>query len=340
MDRDENIVEHREPLYLHGIGHFHPENVIDNAFLDSLGIGSDEQWILERVGICARRTVMSLDYIRETKNAHPLEAARASAYSNAQTGARAAQFALKRARLEAGSLGMVIAGGCSPQHLIPAEACVIAAELGITVPAFDINSACSSFAVQTHQLCSMRPESLPDYILVVNAENNTRVIDYSDRRSAVLWGDGSSAAIFSPRVPSRFRVTASRIESDASGWDKAMIPSGKHFVQNGAAVQTFAIRKALSTLAWARGQVRRNPERMYFIGHQANLPMLSSVCKRAEIPRERHLCNVEQFGNQGAAGAPTVLSQNWERFSAGDEIAMVVVGSGLTWGGLLIEVGE
>ena len=68
--------------------------------------------------------------------------------------------------------------------------------------------------------------------------------------------------------------------------------------------------------------------------------MLSSVCKRAEIPRARHLSNVEQFGNQGAAGAPTVLSQNWERFSAGDEIAMVVVGSGLTWGGLLIEVGK
>jgi 3-oxoacyl-[acyl-carrier-protein] synthase-3 len=340
MEEGKNMVEHLEPLYLHGIGHFHPENVIDNAFLASLAIGSDEQWILERVGICARRTVMSLDYIRATRNARPMEAAGASVYSNAQTGALAAQFALKRAGLELGSLGMVVAGGCSPQHSIPAEACVIAAELGIRVPAFDINSACSSFAVQTHLLCSMRPESLPDYILVVNAENNTRVIDYSDRRSAVLWGDGSSAAIFSPRVPSRFRVTASRIESDASGWDKAMIPSGKHFVQNGPAVQTFAIRKALATLAWARGRVRRNPERMYFIGHQANLPMLSSVCKRAEIPHERHLYNVEQFGNQGAAGAPTVLSQNWERFSAGDEIAMVVVGSGLTWGGLLIEVGE
>src|SRR5688572_9959055 len=110
-------------LYLHGLGHFHPENVIDNAFLESLDIGTNDEWILERVGIAERRTVLPLDYIRQTRNADPRAAHEASLYSNAQTAARAAELALERAGLQASEIGMVIAGGCSAQYLIPAEAC-------------------------------------------------------------------------------------------------------------------------------------------------------------------------------------------------------------------------
>lgn len=83
-----------------------------------------------------------------------------------------------------------------------------------------------------------------------------------------------------------------------------------------------------------------NHPQAYFIGHQANLTMLSSVCERLEVPPHRHLYNVDQFGNCGAAGAPGVLSQNWERFVPGDAIALVVVGSGLTWGGIALQVSE
>lgn len=327
-------------LYVHGIGHFHPETEIDNAFLRSLDIGTDESWILERVGIRSRRTVLSLDYIRETRNTRPDQAAQASAYSNAETATRAALQALRRASLSSGNIGMVIAGGCSPQNLIPAEACVIAAQLGIQAPTFDLNSACSSFAAQLHFIRSMRPEALPDYILVVNAENNTRAVDYSDRGTAVLWGDASTAAIVSARKSAPLRVTHSLMESDPSGWDKVIIPTGKHFWQMGRHVQSFAIRKTLSTLTNLREHVRGNPSNLYFIGHQANLLMLNAVCQRAVIPANRHLYNVDRFGNCGAAGAPSVLSQNWDSFSFGDEIALAVVGSGLSWGGLLLQVGD
>jgi len=327
-------------LYIHGVGHFHPENRIDNAFLSSLDIGTDDAWITERVGIRCRRTVLPLDYIASTRNARPSEAAAASLYTNAQTGALAARLALARANLQPSDVGLVIAGGCSPQYSIPAEACLIAAELGIHATAYDLNSACSSFAVQLHHLRGMRPEALPDYVLVVNVENTTRTVDYNDRRTAVLWGDGSAAAVVSAKVPAPARVTRSVVHSDPAGWKKVVIPAGGHFAQEGSAVQGFAIRKSVSTLAALASHVRGDRERLLFVGHQANLLMLNAVCQRGEIDPSRHLSNVGEFGNCGAAGAPGVLSQNWDALPPQCEIALVVVGSGLTWGGLLIEVGR
>ena len=322
-------------LYLLGMGHFHPENVIDNEFLTKLDIGTNDEWITERTGIRRRRTVLGLDYLTSTRNADPRAAGAASAYTNGQTGAKAARMALERAGLQPSDIGLVIAGGCSPQHTIPAEACSIAAELGIEAPGYDINSACSSFAAQLNALRNTKPEALPDYILIVNAENTTRTVDYSDRSTAVLWGDGTAATIVSPRVRGRFGVKWTTLVSDPSGWDKVSIPTGGFFQQNGSAVQTFGIRKSGEMLKALREHV--NPETHYYIGHQANLLMLQSICDRAGIPAERHLFNVNEFGNCGAAGAPSVLSQNWDRFQPGEEIALVVVGSGLTWGGVALQ---
>jgi 3-oxoacyl-[acyl-carrier-protein] synthase-3 len=282
--------------------------------------------------------VLDLDYIASTRNADPRLAAAASTHSNAQTGASAARMALERAGLEPKDIGMVWAGGCSPQHTIPAEASKIAAELCIQAPVLDIGSACSTFAAQMHLAAGMRPENLPDYLLLISTENNTRTVDYRDRATAVLWGDGSSAAIVSPRVPSRMRVVHTILASDPAGWDKVTIPTGGHFSQHGRAVQGFAIRRTAETLEALRSRSRRAPEHFHFIGHQANLLMLQNVCERCGIPPERHHFNVAEYGNTGAAGAPCVLSQNWEDFREGDEIALVVVGSGLTWGGVLLEV--
>jgi 3-oxoacyl-[acyl-carrier-protein] synthase-3 len=327
-------------LFLHGAGHFHPENRIDNAFLTSLNIGTDDAWIMERVGIRSRRTVLPLDYIVRTKNEHPLETARWSLYTNAETGARAARLAMERAGVGPAQIGLVIAGGCSPQYSIPAEACLIAAELGIHAPAYDLNSACSSFAVQLHHLRATRPEALPDYVLVVNVENTTRTVDYRDRRTAVLWGDGSSAAVVSARIPAPIRVRQSVVHSDPAGWNKVVIPTGGHFAQEGSAVQGFAIRKSVATLNELVPHLRGDRAEMVFIGHQANLLMLNAVCARAQVEPSRHLFNVDEFGNCGAAGAPGVLSQHWDTLPAECEIAIVVVGSGLTWGGLLIDVGR
>jgi 3-oxoacyl-[acyl-carrier-protein] synthase-3 len=328
-------------LYLHGLGHFHPENVIDNAFLESLDIGTNNEWIIERVGIRERRTVLSLDYIRETSNADPRAAHEASVYTNAQTAARAVGLALERAGLRLSDVGMVIAGGCSPQYMIPAEACIVAETLGLDVPAFDVNSACSSFLAHLNVLDGMRPEKLPDFILLVNAENNTRTVDYKDRNTAVLWGDGTAAAVVSARVPAPTVIRNVIFRSDPAGWRKVLIPAGGFFAQEGSAVQMFAIRTTAATARELLAEVP--PDRVtqtWFVGHQANLGMLRSSSSRSGVDESKHLHNVAQFGNCGAAGAPTVLSQHWGGFSEGDHMAMVVVGSGLSWGGALITFGE
>jgi 3-oxoacyl-[acyl-carrier-protein] synthase-3 len=321
-------------LQVLGLGHWHPETVIDNAFLEGLGIETNDEWIMERVGIRTRRTVLNLDYIRTTGNADPAQSHHASSHTNAQAGAEAAKLALARAGITAGQVGLVLAGGCSPQYAIPAEAAQIAAELGIASPAYDVSSACSSFAAQMHHLNQMRPSAVPEYVLIVQVEITTRTVDYRDRSVCVLWGDGAAACVVSNRHPGRFTVEGTVLHSDPAGWDKVVIPAGGHFRQNGPAVQAFGIRKGGDT--WKELGGFFTGERPYYIGHQANYRMLCSIAERVGVPEDRHLFNVDEFGNQGAAGAPAVLSQNWDRFTAGEEVGIVVVGSGLTWGGVAL----
>jgi 3-oxoacyl-[acyl-carrier-protein] synthase III len=238
---------------------------------------------------------------------------------------------------------MVVAGGCAPDECIPAEACRIAQLLGIEAPALDLNSACSSFCAQLYFLEGMRPERLPDFILVVNPENSTRVVDYADRSSCVLWGDGTSAAIVSARVPGRFRISHTLLRGDPSGADKVKVPRMGHFTQQGSAVQAFAIKRTTETVvalrkAWLEEDPSRTGAGLTLIGHQANLRMLESVQRRCEVRDARHLYNVNLRGNCGASGAPTVMSERWDDEAAlGDAVVMGVVGSGLTWAGALFD---
>lgn len=329
-------------LHLHGLGHFHPENVIDNAFLESLDIGTNDAWIMERVGIKRRHTVLPLDYIRATKNKDPRVAIEAASMSNAQTGARAGQLALERAGLSPKDIGMVLSGCCSPDECIPAEANRVAEQLQIDGPALDISSACSTFCTQLYFLEAMRPEKLPDFIMLVCPENSTRVVDYSDRSACVLWGDCSSAAIVSPRIPGPWKMTQSYLKGDPSGAEKVKVPRFGHFVQQGAEVQKFGVKRHCETFEalrteWLKGGTERTPGQLSFIGHQANMRMLESVARRCEVPQERHLFNIDMRGNVGGSGAPSVFSERWDSGLLGDAVALCVVGSGLTWAGALFE---
>jgi len=325
-------------LYLHGLGHFHPENIITNRFLESLDIGTSEEWILDRVGIRTRRTVLPLDYIAATKNRDPRAAFEASLYSNARTGSAAARMALQRANLSPSDIGLVVSGNSTPGHVSPAEAAVIAAEMGIDAPCFDLNSACTTFGVQIHFLRSMRPEALPKFTLVVNPENVTRSIDFSDRSSAVLFGDASTAAVVSARESSRLRIVSSEIRSEPSSWEKIVIPRMGFFHQDGHAVQGFAIRKTTDMLRCLQSSYAGNGNRFLFVGHQANLGMLATVCERAGISSGCHWHNVAEYGNTACAGAPSVLSQHWEDFLDGDRIGIALVGAGLTWANIMLLV--
>lgn len=323
-------------LYLHGIGHYHPQNVIDNAFLEGLDIETTDQWITERVGIKTRRTVLDLNYIQDTLNKDVSQAKHHAQETSAHTAAKAAKMALERAGLTPADIGMVIAGGCAPDYSLPANASIMAAEIGIDGICFDISSACSTFA--THLHCLKNMGELPDYVMLIQAENWTKTIDFSDRKTAVLIGDATVATIVSTKHPSRFVVTNSTLTSDPSGWDKVQTPSGEPFFQQGPAVQKFAIKKTMATFKALQEKVDADLTKHYFISHQANFLMLTSVVEKLGLDPDKHLYNVNEYGNCGSAGAPSILSQHWDRFKTNDIITLVVVGAGLTWGGVTIEI--
>lgn len=324
-------------LYLHGMGHFFPENQITNGFLSELDIGSDETWILERVGIKTRRTTLSLEYIRATKNQDPRGAMDASLYTHARMGALSARMALSRAGLTEADLGMVVCGTSSPGYAIPALASNVAAELEIEVPCVDINTACSTFVVQLSLLANMLPTGLPSFVLVVNPECCTHMVDYRDRRVAPLFGDGCSAAVVSLTMPADKHIEPGPFFSDPSKWDKIRIPRTGHFIQDGQAVQKFAMRTTCRMLSDLIQTYPVTPEKFKFIGHQANLKVLDHAARTCGIQEDNHWHNVIDFGNTGCCSAPGVLSQNWTSLRPGDHVAMVVVGAGLTWGSAMVK---
>ena len=326
-------------LHLHGLGHFHPENEISNQFLESLDIGTNDEWILERTGIRSRRTVLPLDYIRDTRNRDLRAANEAALYTAAEAGRRAAEMAIARAGIDRGRIGWVVTGGSAPDSLTPAESCNVARALGLEVPAFDVNSACTSFLAHIFLLERMQPDALPDFILLVAPEIATKIVDYEDRASAVLWGDGAAAAVVSTRVPGRAHFEGSTLDSSPEGAEKVVVPRLGYFDQDGRAVQMFAIKKSQLVYEQLRERHACEDRQLHFVGHQANLRMLQAVCERSGIPPERHHSNVEWYGNTAAASSASVISMNWEKWNPDDDIAVAGVGAGLTWAGYLLRFG-
>jgi 3-oxoacyl-[acyl-carrier-protein] synthase-3 len=327
-------------LWLHGLGHFHPENEITNRFLEDLDIGTNEQWVMERVGIRSRRTALDLEYIRSTRNADIRAAAEASQISLAQQGANAARMALDRSGLSPQDIGMVIFGSSAPDWASPAEACNVARALDVDLPALDINSACTSFLAQVNMLSMMDPAKLPRFVLMVGADSLTKTVDYNDRSSAVLWGDGAAVAIVSTQEEGRAAFLGSELDSRPTAGDKVVVPRAGFFAQEGRTVQTFAIKKTREGFERLRSELFRPDRPFHFIGHQANLRMLENVCQHCDIAPEHHHTNVEWFGNTGAASSATVISQRWEKWESRDDIAVVGVGAGLTWAGYLLRFGQ
>ena len=327
-------------LWLHALGHFHPENEITNRFLEELDIGTTDAWILERVGIRSRRTCLPLDYVRATRNCDLRAAGEATLYTTAELGARAARVAIARAGIEPEQIGLVVCGSSAPDSLSPADACNVARLLGIEVPAFDVNSACTSFLAQVHLLFQMDPAKLPDFALLVAPDSLTKTVDYSDRAAAVLWGDAGAAAVVSTKVRGSARVLGTSLESRPSGGESVVVPRTGYFAQDGRAVQAFAIRQTIGCFERLRAAHAREDRPPHFVGHQANLRMLENVCQRCEIPPERHHSNVEWYGNTGAASSASVLSMNWEKWGPRDDVAVVGVGAGLTWASYWLRFGD
>jgi 3-oxoacyl-[acyl-carrier-protein] synthase-3 len=332
-------------ICLTGIGHEHGQNIITNQFFSDLSIGSDADWILDRTGIRSRSSVLSEETIREIRlgktNHRELFQSR-MVLPISEFAVTPWRIAAERATpfCDVSSVDAVICGTSVPDFDIPANACTIAAKLGFTSPSFDVNSACSSFVVGLHVARGLIRSGQANKIALFNVERYSTKMDYQDRTSSILFGDGAAASILEGRESaSGLELIDTVVHSDPSGYDAVTIPEGGLFSQHGHTVQKFAIGK---TCAVAEEILAKNAVTIadvdFFVGHQANLRMLTAATQRLGIPESRHLFNVDRCGNQGAAGAPCVISENWERFRSGQLLLIAVVGAGLTWGAALFRV--
>jgi 3-oxoacyl-[acyl-carrier-protein] synthase-3 len=339
---------------IQALGHNFPETVIGNAFFDQLAIDSAADWILDRIGIRQRCSVLSEEDILALRTGQLTRDDLVKA-GRIQTLGSLAEPAWNLLKERAKELGhqiqpdLVIAGTSVPDWDIPANACAIASHLGLDCASFDVNSACSSFVVNLHVARSLIRSGAHLQVGIFNAERYSTRLNYSDRSSCVLFGDGAAAALvqnmegWTPGPPAvsggirGFEVLDTVVHSNPSGHRHVVIPDGGTFSQNGAVVQKFAVTKTVAvTLELLEKNRFQVGDLSYFVGHQANLRMLTSVADKLHLKTEQHLYNVDQYGNQGGAGAPAVLSLNWKVFKPGDLVAVSVVGSGLTWGCALL----
>lgn len=332
------------PFNILGMGWALPETVIDNEFLHkTVGLKKGEDWVKSRLGIYERRSVLSREYIANTKNADPVQAivhARSRGETPVTLGVRAAQKALAHTGISPRQIGMVIANCDLPFDPVPATADFIAKALGVgDGPHIDVNTACSSFARHMKLLGDLRDDAWPEFVLTVQTSCYTTRTNYaSDSIDGYIWGDGAAAQVSSLRHPGRLRIEPLVFATEPNGASDVLVDGAKYFWQDGAKVREFSIRKTVETFEAIAAAKKLFAEDVYTVTHQANKTMMDSILGHLHLPPERHIHNVERQGNIAAAGMPSAVAQHLDKLHKGDKIVYAVLGAGLAWGGGLMEV--
>jgi len=300
-------------VYINIIKSYFPEEILDNKFFEERLDTSDE-WITSRVGIKERR---------RCKSDQP----------TLFLGLNAARQ-LPQAALD--NLDCIVVGASITQWHIPATANLIAKELNIDgIPCFDIKAACSSFVFGLRVIQGLLATGYRKVLFII-PEAYTSVVDYSDRSSAILWGDGAVACIVS-NDPDGFEVIDLLINSKSSGAYNIVVPIKGYFSQEGNKVQNFAVRYSIKSSLEILERNNLSAENIdYLILHQANLEMMKSIVDNLGMQRDQLLHNIERYGNTAAAGAASVLAENWGKINPAEKVLITVVGSGLSWGSMLL----
>lgn len=330
-------------MIITGMGYAHPEHRIPNTFFDRLEIGSSGEWIKEKTGIGNRYSVLSMEQLARLhsgdETAHTLRQKNEIPRIEELSLAAWNHLSSNHSHFTDWVPELLICGTSVPDYFIPSNAAVIAAKLGWNSVAMDCNTACSSFVSNLQLAAGQVLAGYYENVCIVNPERYTAYLDYSDRRSCFLFGDGAAISTISVNpAASGLRLIDVLVESDPSGFELVQIPVHSTFYQNGSRVQKFAISKTCEVSRKILSQNGFKTQDVdYFVGHQANLRMLKSSCEKLGVEQKRHLYNVDTHGNQGGAGAAIVLATNWHKFKPGDLILVAVVGSGLTWGAALFK---
>ncbi len=317
-----------------GTGHSYPEGILTNADLEKMVDTSDE-WITTRTGIKQRRKAAPHEY-------------------TSLFAVRSAREAIERARIDPAEIDLLLCATVTPDQILPSTACLIQAELGAhNAAAMDIVAACSGFLYGLAMASSMIRTGQAKYVLVIGAEILTRYVDYSDRSTCVLFGDGAGAAVLGP-VDGQRGILAARIRSDGryeeqlyapgggtkGGFSAETIARGDHFFKmKGNELFKVAVRcmtdisrEVLEEAGLSAVDVN------LFIPHQANQRITDAVVAKLNMDSSRVYSNIAMHGNTSSASIPIALDECVEggRVHEGDVIAMASFGGGVTWGGVVM----
>ena len=317
-----------------GIGAYAPDRVVTNDDLSQMMDTSDE-WIVERTGIRERRVAADDQALSDL--ALP-----------------AARQALEQAGVDAGTIDLIIVATVTPDMAFPSAGAIIADELGAPdAAAYDLSAGCTGFMYAVAQGYGMVAAGLARNALVVGGDVLSRILDWSDRGTAVLFGDGAGAIVMQ-RV-SEGGFLGFELGADGSGGSQLFLPAGgsrapataetvagrKHFVQmNGREVFKFATRVLVTSAENVLAECGKTIEDVdVYIPHQANVRIIEHAAEKLGIPREKIVINVERYGNTSSGSIPLALAdaQADGRLQDGALVLMTGMGAGLTWGSGLIE---
>jgi len=317
-----------------GLGFYVPEKVVSNYDLEK-SLDTTDEWIRSRTGIRERRIA-------------------ASEQAASDIGLIAAQRALMDANMAAEALDMVIVASASPDMVFPATACIIQNRLGATqAGAFDLTAVCSGFQHAFTVASQMIAAGEADRVLVVAAEKFSSLLDWQDRATSVLMGDGAGAVILSADAP-RGEILSNIMGADGSGIEQLWIPAGGsarptshetidqrlHYMKmNGHEIYKFGSRILGEATAHALAKAGlKESELDLLIPHQANIRIIQSAAKRFNLPMEKIVVNIDRYSNTSAASLPIALTEAKEtgRLQPGMIVALVAFGAGLTWGASIL----
>lgn len=313
-----------------GVGKALPEKRLTNADLERMVDTSDE-WILQRVGIRERRIAAPGEY-------------------TSSLAAKAAAEALKRSGLKPEELDMIVVGTSTPDMLYPSVACLVQKELGaLKAAALDVSAACTGFIYGSTMAWGMIRSGLMRNVMVIGAEVNTAVVNWKDRDTCVLFGDGAGAAVYSAHEADGSGVLSSCLGADGRFDDLLYLVNsgcrdfpeydGKQIIMQGNEVFKQAVRNMYDCAIEVLKRADLTPEDVdMLIPHQANTRIIGAVSKRLGLSENRVFVNIADYGNTSAATIPIALCEAVEqgRLKAGDLLVIDAFGAGLTFGAMAI----
>jgi 3-oxoacyl-[acyl-carrier-protein] synthase-3 len=305
------------------IGKAVPERIVTNEEIASR-IDTSDAWIRERTGIHERRISGDLEFASDL-------------------GIAAAQQAIDRAGIAPAEIDFVVCATCSPDSYFPSVAATIADRVGAHgAAAVDVSAACTGWVYAMMHAVTQIQSGLAEHVLVVGAETLSKVLDWNDRSTCILFGDGAGACVLSAgAVPET--VFGLELGADGAHGNDLIVGAlrgTKVIEMDGPAVFRFATsvmvestRRILDACGMAIDDVD------WIVPHQANIRIIDNAAKRLGADPERVLVNLERYGNTSAASIPLCLEEAWSdgRLKKGDRVLMIGFGGGLTWGSCLTE---